>query len=214
MTKKLTTALTQLALLTATAAVTLATPGFAQQAQQQQQTPEGWFKLCQKQKDTDVCNVQNIKLAKESGQLLVAISLIELSGKAQRRVMQITVPPMRMLPPGIGLQIDGGKTAKVDYVICPIQPSPSCIAEAPLTNEVVAALKRGTELTITAVNFQNQPTPIKVSLKGFTEAYDGPATQQSDFEARQKELQAEIAKRSDEFAKKLKEEQDKAKKPN
>ena len=206
---KLTTAITQFAMVAATAGMTLATPAAAQQAQQQ--PPEGWFKLCQKQKDTDVCNVQNIKLAKESGQLLVALSLIELSGKASRRVMQITTPPMRMLPPGVGLQIDGGKTAKVDYVICPIQPNPSCVAEAPLTDELIAALKRGGELTITAVNFQNLPTPVKVSLKGFSDAYDGEPIQQSDYEARQKELQDEIAKRSEEFAKKLKEEQDKAK---
>ena len=165
---KLTTAITQFAMVAATAGMTLATPAAAQQAQQQ--PPEGWFKLCQKQKDTDVCNVQNIKLAKESGQLLVALSLIELSGKASRRVMQITTPPMRMLPPGVGLQIDGGKTAKVDYVICPIQPSPSCIAEAPLTDEIINSFKKGGELTITAVNFQNQPTPVKITLKGFTEA--------------------------------------------
>lgn len=206
---KLTTALTQFAMVAATAGMTFATPAAAQQAPQQ--PPEGWFKLCQKQKDTDVCNVQNIKMAKESGQLLVALSLIELTGKATRRVLQITVPPMRMLPPGVGLQIDGGKTAKLDYVICPIQPNPSCVAEAPLSDELISALKRGSELTITAVNFQNQPTPVKVSLKGFSDAYDGEPIQQSDYEARQKELQDEIAKRSEEFAKKLKEEQDKAK---
>ncbi|MCB1424862.1 MAG: invasion associated locus B family protein [Zhengella sp.] len=178
---------------------------------QQNQIPDGWFKLCQKQKDSDVCNVQFIKAAKETGQLLVGISLIEISGKAQRRIMQITVPPMRILPPGIGLQIDGGKTAKLEYVICPIQPSPSCIAEAPLTDEIINSFKKGGELTITAVNFQNQPTPVKITLKGFTEAYDGEPIQQSDYEERQKKLQEEIAKRQEEFQKKLQAEQEKAK---
>ena len=51
-------------------------------AQQQNQIPDGWFKLCQKQKDSDVCNVQFIKAAKETGQLLVGISLIEISGNS------------------------------------------------------------------------------------------------------------------------------------
>ena len=117
MMKKLTLA----AFALAAAGMAFSTPASAQQ----NQIPEGWFKLCQKQKDSDVCNVQFIKAAKETGQLLVGISLIEITGKAQRRIMQITVPPMRILPPGIGLQIDGGKTAKLEYVICPIQPSPS-----------------------------------------------------------------------------------------
>ncbi|PHP65876.1 invasion-associated locus B family protein [Zhengella mangrovi] len=201
--KKLTLAAFALAL----AGMAPATPASAQQ----RDIPEGWFKLCQKQKDSDVCNVQFIKAAKETGQLLVGISLIELSGKAQRRIIQITVPPMRILPPGIGLQIDGGKTAKLDYVICPIQPSPSCIAEAPLTDEIINSFKRGGELTITAVNFQNQPTPVKVTLSGFTEAYDGEPIKQSDYEERQKKLQEEIAKRQEEFQKKLQAEQDKAK---
>lgn len=203
MMKKLTFA----AFALAAAGMAFSTPASAQQ----NQIPEGWFKLCQKQKDSDVCNVQFIKAAKETGQLLVGISLIEITGKAQRRIMQITVPPMRILPPGIGLQIDGGKTAKLEYVICPIQPSPSCIAEAPLTDEIINSFKKGGELTITAVNFQNQPTPVKITLKGFTEAYDGEPIQQSDYEERQKKLQEEIAKRQEEFQKKLQAEQDKAK---
>lgn len=203
MMKKLTLA----AFALAAAGMAFSTPASAQQ----NQIPDGWFKLCQKQKDSDVCNVQFIKAAKETGQLLVGISLIELTGKAQRRIMQITVPPMRILPPGIGLQIDGGKTAKLDYVICPIQPTPSCIAEAPLTDEIINSFKKGGELTITAVNFQNQPTPVKVTLKGFTEAYDGEPIQQSDYEERQKKLQEEIAKRQEEFQKKLQAEQEKAK---
>ena len=203
MMKKLTLA----AFALAAAGMAFSTPASAQQ----NQIPEGWFKLCQKQKDSDVCNVQFIKAAKETGQLLVGISLIEITGKAQRRIMQITVPPMRILPPGIGLQIDGGKTAKLEYVICPIQPSPSCIAEAPLTDEIINSFKKGGELTITAVNFQNQPTPVKITLKGFTEAYDGEPIQQSDYEERQKKLQEEIAKRQEEFQKKLQAEQEKAK---
>ncbi|MFP1632621.1 invasion associated locus B family protein [Zhengella sp. ZM62] len=199
--------LTLAAFALAAAGMAFSTPASAQQ----NQIPEGWFKLCQKQKDSDVCNVQFIKAAKETGQLLVGISLIEITGKAQRRIMQITVPPMRILPPGIGLQIDGGKTAKLEYVICPIQPSPSCIAEAPLTDEIINSFKKGGELTITAVNFQNQPTPVKITLKGFTEAYDGEPIQQSDYEERQKKLQEEIAKRQEEFQKKLQAEQEKAK---
>ena len=82
MMKKLTLA----AFALAAAGMAFSTPASAQQ----NQIPEGWFKLCQKQKDSDVCNVQFIKAAKETGQLLVGISLIEITGKAQRRIMQIT----------------------------------------------------------------------------------------------------------------------------
>ena len=182
----------------------------AASAQQQQQIPQGWFKACTKQEDIDICNVQNIMTA-QTGQLVTGVSLIELKGKINRKVFQVTVPSGRMVMPGIGLQIDGGKTQKLDYVIC--FPD-RCIAEAQLSDQLVANFKKGSTLTLTSVNFQNQPNPIKVTLEGFTGAYDGPALQQSDIEDRQKKLQDFVAKNNEDFAKKLKEEQDKAKAGN
>jgi len=183
-----------------------AAPAAAQQ-QQPPQAPEGWFKACSKQQEVDICNVQNILMA-QTGQMVTAVSLIELKGKVNRKVFQVSVPSGRLVPPGIGLQIDGGKAQKLDYVIC--FPD-RCVAEAPLNDQLVATFKKGQELTLTSVNFQNQPNPIKVSLKGFTGAYDGPPLQQSDMEDRQKKLQDFVAKNNQDFAKKLKDEQDKAK---
>jgi invasion protein IalB len=179
-------------------------------AQQQPQIPQGWFKACSKQEDVDICNVQNITTA-ASGQLVTGISLIELKGKINRKVFQVTVPTGRLVPPGIGLQIDGGKAQKLDYVIC--FPD-RCVAEVALSDQIVSSFKKGQELTLTSVNFQNQPNPVKVSLKGFTGAFDGPPLQQSDIEDRQKKLQEFVNKNNEDFAKKLKEEQDKAKAAN
>ena len=179
-------------------------------AQQQPQLPQGWFKACTKQADVDVCNVQNI-LVSESGQLLTGISLLELKGKVNRRVFQITVPSGRMIPPGIGLQIDGGQTRKLDYVIC--LPD-RCVGEVPLTDEIVGSFKKGQALTLTSVNFQNQPNPIQVPLTGFTAAFDGPPLQQSDIEDRQRQLEEFVNKNNEDFQRKLKEEQEKAKAGN
>ncbi len=184
-------------------------PAAAQQTQQPQ-IPQGWFKACTKQEDVDVCNVQNIIIA-DSGQLITGISMIELKGNVNRRVFQVTVPSGRMVPPGIGMQIDGGQAQKIDYVIC--LPD-RCIAEVQLTDQLVSSFKRGGELTLTSVNFQNQPNPIKVTLQGFTGAYDGAPMQQADIEDRQKKLQEFVTKNNDDFAKKLKAEQDKAKAAN
>ena len=182
----------------------------AASAQQQQQIPQGWFKACTKQEDVDICNVQNITTA-GNGQLITGVSLIELKGKVNRKVFQVTVPTGRLVPPGIGMQIDNGKAQKLDYAIC--FPD-RCIAELPLSDQLVANLKKGSTITLTSINFQNQPNPIKVTLEGFTGAYDGPALQQSDIEDRQKKLQDFVAKNNEDFAKKLKEEQDKAKAGN
>jgi invasion protein IalB len=198
------------ALLAAAAASMLAagaSQAFAQAAPQQPQVPEGWFKACTKQEDVDICNVQNIIIA-DSGQLITGVSLIELKGKVNRKLFQITVPSGRMVPPGIGLQIDGGQSRKIEYMLC--LPD-RCIGEVPLSDDLVASFKRGQQLTLTSINFQNQPNPIPVSLAGFTAAFDGPAMQQSDIEERQRQLEEFVNKNNDEFQRKLREEQEKAK---
>jgi outer membrane protein assembly factor BamA len=115
------------------------------------------------------------------------------------------------VPPGIGMQVDGGQATKLDYMIC--LPD-RCIAEAPLTDDLVNRFKRGSQLTLTSVNFQNQQSPIQLTLQGFTGAYDGPPLNQADIEDRQKQLEEFVSRNNDEFARRLKEEQDKAKAGN
>ena len=179
-------------------------------ASAQQQIPQGWFKACTKQEDVDICNVQNIQTA-GNGQLITGVSLIDLRGKVNRKVFQVTVPSGRLVPPGIALQIDNNKAQKLDYVIC--FPD-RCVAEVPLTDQLVTSFKKGQQITLTSINFQAQPNPIKIPLTGFGTAFDGPAMQQSDIEDRQKKLQEFVNKNNQDFSKKLKEEQDKAKTAN
>ncbi|MFZ2100710.1 MAG: invasion associated locus B family protein, partial [Oricola sp.] len=137
--------------------------------------------------------------------------LIQITGKVNRAIFQIAVPTGRVIPAGIGLQIDGGQAQKIDYAIC--LPD-RCIAEAPLSEALVASLKKGGELTLTSINFQNQPNPIQISLEGFTSAFDGEPLQQSEVESRQQQLQQAIEKRREDFQKRLLEEQQKAKQSN
>jgi invasion protein IalB len=179
----------------------------AQDAAAAPAAPQGWFKVCAKQEDNDICNVQNIVTA-DSGQLLTAVSLIEVKGKITKKILQISVPTGRLIPAGIGMQVGQNKPTKVEYAIC--FPD-RCIAESALSAELIAALKKGSDLTLTSVNFQNKPNPLKISLSGFGAAYDGPGMKQSDLEEQNKKLQEEMIKRKADFEKKLKDEQDKAK---
>jgi invasion protein IalB len=177
---------------------------------QQQRAPQGWFKVCSKQEENDICNTQNIVTA-DSGQLLTAVNLIEIKGKINRKIFQVSVPTGRLIAPGVGLQINGGKTQKIEYAIC--FPD-RCISEVALSDELLTSFKKGNQLTLTSVNFQNKPNPINVALTGFSQAYDGPGLQQNELEQRQKTLQNEVQKRQKEFEDKMKAEQQKAKTAN
>ncbi|MCP8893361.1 invasion associated locus B family protein [Shinella daejeonensis] len=195
------TALSAFALSVAAAAMPSA--ALAQQAA----APKGWFKVCTKQEDNDVCIVQNL-LTANSGQLLTAVGLITVSGKTNRKLMQVSVPSARLVPPGVQMQIDGGKAQKIDYAIC--MPD-KCVAEVPLTDQMIASLKKGNEVVFTSINFQRAPNPIKISLEGFTGAFDGDPVEQSQLEERQRLLQEEMQKKAEEARKKLEEAQKAAK---
>ena len=73
-----------------------------------------WFKTCAKQEESDVCVVQN-QLVAANGQLITAVGLITVEGKVNRKLLQVTVPSARLIPPGVLMQIDGAKGTKLDY---------------------------------------------------------------------------------------------------
>lgn len=168
---------------------------------------QGWFKACTKQEDNDICVVQNIITA-PTGQLLTATGLILVEGKVNRQILQVSVPSARMIPPGVQMQIDGGQAQRLEYTVC--MPE-KCVAEVPLTEALVNAFKRGGEVVFTSVNFQRAPNPIKMSLSGFTAAFDGEPIKQSELEERQRLLQEEMQKKAEEARRKLEEAQDAAK---
>ena len=178
-----------------------------QPAGQQQPAPQSWFKVCSQQGENNICNVQH-SITAENRQLVTAVNLLTVTGKINRKIFQVAVPSGRFVPAGITVSIDGGKANKLPYSIC--LPS-RCLAEIPLSDGLVAALKKGGELTLTSVNFQNKKSPIKVTLKGFTAAFDGPPLKRTELQERQKKLQEGLQKKAEEARKKLEEAQKKAK---
>lgn len=207
-TKATRTALSALVLTLGAAAPTVvgaqdaAAPGAAPSAK--------WFKTCTKQEEADVCVVQN-QLVAQNGQLLTAVGVISVEGKVNRKILQVTVPTARLIPPGIMMQIDGAKGMKLDYAVC--LPD-RCTAELPLTDAVIASLKKGNEVVFTSVNFRRAPNPIKIPLEGFTGAYDGEAMSQSQAEERQRLLQEAMQKKQEERNKAINDAQDAAKQGN
>ena len=139
--KVMRTALSAIALTVAASAAPVA--AFAQQAAPAACAPGtpplGWFKTCSKQDESDLCVVQNVMLA-QNGQLITAVGLITVEGKVNRKILQVSVPTARLIPPGIMMQIDGGKGQKLDYAVC--LPD-KCTAEVPLTDAMIASLKKG-----------------------------------------------------------------------
>lgn len=195
----------QIATLAAVAAVGAA--AFALPASAQSLRSNGWYKACSDQGETKICNVQ-YQVVASTGQVVTSINLADISGKITRKVFQITVPTGRLIPPGIELTVDEKQSTKIPYAFCTPR---TCAAEVPLGDDLIKVLKAGGELTVTSINFQGKPNPIKVTLEGFTAAFDGPPIKQDELQSKQKELEAELLKKAEETRKKLQEAQDAAK---
>lgn len=197
---------TQAALLTASL-FGAAFVGLADEAVAQAPPTNGWFKVCSKQEENDICNVQFRSMA-PNGQLITGVSLAEIKGQINRRVFQIQVPTGRFIPTGIKVKVDDNKEVTVPYSLC---FQHACMAEVQLDDNLVALLKGGSNMLITSTNFQNKPNPVEVTLGGFTAAYDGPPLKQDELVARQRKLQEELQQKAEEQRKRLQEEMEKAK---
>jgi len=145
----------------------------------------GWYKVCSKVDDIDVCSVQNA-IIDDTGQLVVAIALIAAKGNINRKSMQVTVPTGRFIPPGVVFQIDSGKEQQLPYAIC---MTDKCIAEVPFTDRTIRSMKNDGDLVVMSVSHVRQPNPIKMSLKGFSAAFNGSPVEPSELEKMRQEFQ-------------------------
>lgn len=179
-----------------------------QAAQQQGQglPTQGWFKTCNDNGQANVCIVQNYARA-ENGQVLTAVGLITPQGGNGQPMLQITVPTFRVIPAGVTMQIDNSSPQRVDYALC---TNEQCIAQAPLTDTLVNAMKRGGKVTFTSVNVRQQPNPVDVTLSGFTAAFDGDPISQPDLVESQRNLDESIKKMAVDRRKKIEEAQQSA----
>lgn len=166
----------------------------------------GWYKACSDQGENKICNVQYQAVA-STGQVITSVNLAEITGKVERKVFQITVPTGRLIRPGLKMKIDTDEESRLPYSFCTPR---ICAAEFPLDDTLVNALKAGTKIDVTSVNWQGKENPIEITLDGFVEAYDGAPIKPEELAQRQKNLEEQLKAKSSDILQKLQEAQDAA----
>ena len=155
-----------------------------------------WEKICGKIKDVQECHTSRKRLA-ATGQPLAQFLVIE---RGDKKLLQIAVPPVALIQPGIQVKIDEAEPTGVKYVVC--TPG-ECLALGEITADFVAKLKKGGNLTITMLNPQGKPVNFEISLVGFTAVYDGPGINPEQAQARAQRLEDELKKKADEARQQL-----------
>ncbi len=161
---------------------------------------KNWIKVCGEDPKVkkEVCVVAQ-EIRAETGQFLASTAVREIEGE-KKKVLAVFTPTIMLLQPGLRVQIDKNKQIAGKYAIC--FPD-RCYAEVEISNDVIQQMKRGNEITITTLNQQARGVNFKLSLTGFTAAYDGPPMDTKELEAQQKKLQTELQKRAEQARKRL-----------
>jgi invasion protein IalB len=163
-----------------------------------------WTKFCLKGQETgakQVCFTGKDGRI-ESGQPVIAAVIIEPEGEP-KKILRVTLPLGMQLVHGTRIIIDSNQPQQSPYVIC---FQNGCMSDYEATPEVIAALKKGQNLVVQAINSNGAPLTLPLPLAGeFAKAYDGPPTDPKVFEENQKKLQEELQKRAEEQRKKLEE---------
>jgi invasion protein IalB len=159
------------------------------------QQPE-WEKVCGAVNEKQECHVSRKRLA-ATGQPIAQFLVIERDDK---KLLQVAVPPVALIQPGVQIKIDDGEPTGVKYVVC--TPG-ECLALGEINDDFIAKLKGGGNVVITMVNPQGRPVNFDISLAGFTATYDGPGIDPEEAQARQQRLEDELKRKADEARQKL-----------
>jgi invasion protein IalB len=176
-------------------------------AEQPQLMYSPWMKVCGKGQDTN--NKQVCVITKdgrlENGMPVAIVQLFEPEGEP--KVLRVTVPLGMQLAHGTRLLIDQQQPVQSPYKICfPV----GCMADYPVTDDMIAKMKKGQNIIVQAINMQGTPISLPLPLNDFAKAYDGPPTDPKVFEEQQRKLQEELQKKAEEARKKLEGQQSQA----
>jgi invasion protein IalB len=159
-----------------------------------------WLKVCGKGAETnnkEVCVVTKDGRL-ENGMPVAIVQLFEPEGEP--KVLRVTVPLGMQLAHGTRMMIDQGTPAQQPYKICfPV----GCMSDYPVTDDMIAKMKKGQTITLQAINMQGTPISLPLPLADFAKAYDGPPTDPKVVEEQQRKLQEELQKKAEEARKKL-----------
>ena len=166
----------------------------AEAAQPQNQTTtqliySSWMKTCGVTDNKQVCVVTKDGRT-ENGIVAIAQLFEPLGGS---KLLRVTVPLGVQLERGTRLIIDQQQPAQSPYLVCFLV---GCMADYPVTDDLIAKMKKGRNVVVQAINMQGTPISLPLPLNDFAKAYDGPPTDMKVFEEEQKKLQEAAERRS------------------
>jgi invasion protein IalB len=154
----------------AQAAQAPATPAAAAPQAEAAPAPPGWSARCSSASRGAPleCLIEQTAVLTKTGQLIVLID-IRVPSDTHVPIAVVQLPLGLNLPAGAKLQVDDGKTTDVQIQTCEQR---GCYANAPISPEMLAAMKTGKQLKVTFQNLAKEVIAIPMPLTDFAAAYD------------------------------------------
>jgi invasion protein IalB len=131
-----------------------------------------WFVGCQDitvdDKTFKSCEMQQILEETSSGKAFIRISIL-YPRDSDKPVLRIITPIGVLLQAGLKIKIDDGRENTLPFAICIAKPA-ACVVELAMSNDMVAAMKRGNGGEFKLTFPRNQVVAAPFSLAGFTKS--------------------------------------------
>jgi invasion protein IalB len=114
------------------------------------------------------CAIEQSAVLTKTGQLIVLVD-IRVAPDTRQPAALIQLPLGLNLPIGAKLQVDEGKAIDLPIQTCETR---GCYISAPVSAELLAALKSGKQLKISFQNMAKETITIPMPLSDFAAAYD------------------------------------------
>lgn len=154
-----------------------------------------WTKVCGKDERTNAETCYTTRdFVTDKGQRIVAVAVYDVKAKNAPKLLRILMPLGLLVPPGIRVAAEKSQPAAGRYSSC--LPH-GCFAEVAVKDDLVAALKKGTTLNVSARNQGGKEITFTVPTDGFGKAFDGPPVDPQVLAEQQKKIQEELQKQAE-----------------
>ncbi|MBM1171822.1 invasion associated locus B family protein [Microvirga arabica] len=155
-----------------------------------------WTKVCDKddRAKAEICYTTR-DFVTDKGQRVLAVALYDVKAKNASKTLRILMPLGLLVQPGIRIAAEKSQPVAGRYSTC--FPH-GCFAEAAVKDDLVATLKKGTSLTVSARNQAGKVVTFAIPMDDFGKAFDGPPVDPQVLAEQQKKIQEELQQRAEE----------------
>ncbi len=130
-----------------------------------------WVYGCEQSADKKMkrCSiVQNLSIKRGEKEQRLLTVVVQPQRKAKNHALLLVLPHGLLLPAGVVIKIDNNKPTKLGIYT---SDAKGAYASAPISDELLAAMKKGVRMNVTFVTVARKPVAVPVNLSGFTSSY-------------------------------------------